>query len=310
MGLIIQEKSVSFIIQRFGLNNIAYSWAYTFSFLILILSLGFATIKRLYPFRKENMWFTLNHLGLWITLVAANFGFADQTHLRLRLSEADYSNIAYNENSEITILPFEVRQASFSLENYNPCLTIIDSSEKNASKKNSRRTFAINDNTRVFIKDYSIIVIKSYNSARKINEEILPFDSIGAAPAAFVKVENLKTKEVKEGWISSGNLLIEKSSLILDQTTTLIMLPPSQKEMTLLVKIRKNKETVAKTIAINSPQRFEGYKIYLFSYNEQKGKWSNFSVVELIKDRWQPVVYLGLAMMIIGSFFVFWRGKK
>jgi hypothetical protein len=50
--------------------------------------------------------------------------------------------------------------------------------------------------------------------------------------------------------------------------------------------------------------------MYIFSFNEQKGKWSNTSVIELIKDPWQPFVFLGLGMMIIGSFFVFWRGKK
>jgi hypothetical protein len=88
------------------------------------------------------------------------------------------------------------------------------------------------------------------------------------------------------------------------------MLLPTSKDIRLGVSVKKKNEMSDCSIAVNSPGYFEGTKIYIVDFNEQKGKWSNTTTIELIKDSWQPFVYLGLMMMIIGSFFVFWRGNK
>jgi len=308
MGFITQDESGSLIVQRLGLNNIAFSWAYLFSFLLLLFALGFATIKLIIPLIKKNTWYILNHLRLWITLVAANFGVADQTHLRLKIADDEYKNIAYGKDNEITILPFEVKQTAFTVENYNAKLSLIDTNTSNNDKKN-KNSFEITENTTKILKNWSITTLKYYSAARFLKNDIFPFDSIGTAPAVLVRAENVKTKEIKEGWISTGNELIEKSDLTLNDSQTLIMLPPTQKEMTLTVSILDKEKTIEKTIAVNSPQSYDGWKMYIFNFDDQKGNWSNSSIIELIRDKWQPFVYLGLAMLIIGSFFVFWRGK-
>ena len=40
------------------------------------------------------------------------------------------------------------------------------------------------------------------------------------------------------------------------------------------------------------------------------GKWSNLSVLELVKDPWLPLIYIGIFMMIAGAFYMFWMGNK
>lgn len=222
MGFISQEETTNLVVKNVGLNAIASSWAYLFSLLYLIIVLGFATIKRIFPFKKQNFWYILNHLGLWIVLIAANFGYPDTTHLRMDISASRFTDIAYDINGNFQVLPFEIKQKNFYLENYNPKLT---------------------DNNK-------------------------------------------------------------------SMADTLIRLQPTLKEVSLNVCIQKNEKQIEKTIAVNKPQNYNGWKIYLYSFNEQKGKQSNTSVIELIKEPWQPIVFLGLGMLILGSLFVFWRGKK
>lgn len=310
MGFITQEETTNQLVKNLGLNNIVYSWAYIFSLLFLVISLGFATIKRLYPFRKQNFWYLLNHLGLWITIVAANFGFPDQTHLRMNISTAQHNNYAYDELGGMVGLPFEIIQTDFKLENYLPKLAIMDSETSMNSIKKGTNTVEVAENTSKQLKDWSIQIIKYYPSARKVSSDVFAIDTVGSAPAAYVRVENTITKKISEGWVSVGNLLFDKSSISLDASHTLAMMFPQQKEMSLGISILANETNIDKTIAVNSPQKFDGWNMYIFSFNQQQGKWSQASVIELIKDTWQPFVYLGLGMMIIGSFFVFWRGKK
>ena len=310
MGFITQAETTNKYVTHLGLNNIAYSWVYVLVFLLLVLSLGFATAKRLYPLKKSNFWFILNHLGLWITIVAANFGFADQTHLRMNINTTSYNNYAVGEKGDFLILPFELKQTNFKLVNYNPKLTIMDSKTSMLSLKSGKNTIEAKNQNLLTIENWSIKILRYYESARSIGDSIQPFDSLGSAPAAYVLVENLISKEQKKGWISSGNELLPEQSLLLDNQHPLIMIAPVEKEMKLGISIKTGNKEISRTIAINSPLTLQGWKMYIVSFDKQKGKWSNSSVVELVNDPWQPFVYLGLTMMIIGSFFVFWRGKK
>jgi hypothetical protein len=310
MGFITQGETANLLVRHLGLNNIAFSWTYVLSLLLLIITLGFATVKRIYPFRKQNFWYILNHLGLWITLIAANFGFADQMHLRMKISTSTYSKFAYDENGGFQELPFAIKQTHFKLENYTPKLTIIDNKTSMLSMKSGKNTIEAKQNASLKIENWVVTVLKSYNSARALKNNIVPFDTIGTAPAAFVRAENTLTKQTKQGWVSCGNYLIGNLSIALDNSHSLIMLLPTTKEMVLGIEIKKKNTHSEGTIAVNSPQTVDGWKMYIVNYYEEKGKYSDSTIIELIKDSWQPLVYVGLGMMVLGSFFVFWRGKK
>lgn len=202
MGFITQAPNPNKFISGLGLNNIAFSWQYSLLLLFLLLSLGFATIQRIYPFRKKNIWFILNHLGLWIAICSANFGFADQIHLRMKLSPDEYRNFAVDQSGSFYGLPFEIRQTD---------------------------------------------LIKSGTDSSNIQLNIS---------------------------ISDNNKLSEKS------------------------------------ISINQPQSVKGWNIYFFDMNKDHKTESKTAVVELIREPWQPYTYFGLILLMIGSFFVFWRGKN
>ena len=58
---------------------------------------------------------------------------------------------------------------------------------------------------------------------------------------------------------------------------------------------------VEATVEVNKPITVEGYKIYQFGYDEHAGPASQISILELVRDPWLPVVYVGIYMMLIGA---------
>lgn len=68
--------------------------------------------------------------------------------------------------------------------------------------------------------------------------------------------------------------------------------------------------TVRDTIRVNKPLSVRGWKIYQFSYDEARGKDSDISVFELVRDPWLPFVYLGIFMMLAGALSLFVTRKQ
>ncbi len=54
----------------------------------------------------------------------------------------------------------------------------------------------------------------------------------------------------------------------------------------------------------------DGLKIYQTGYDESKGKWSKINIIELVKDPWLPVVYIGIFMILAGSLYLAWMGRS
>jgi len=74
--------------------------------------------------------------------------------------------------------------------------------------------------------------------------------------------------------------------------------------------LTKEGERISATLEVNKPFKYKGWEIYQLSYDDKMGKWSNLSVLELVKDPWLPLIYIGIFMMISGAFYMFWMGNK
>ena len=71
----------------------------------------------------------------------------------------------------------------------------------------------------------------------------------------------------------------------------------------------KSGKNVATTIEVNRPFKIDGWTIYQLGYNKEMGRWSNLSVLELVRDPWLPIVYFGIFLMMGGAAFLFVTGK-
>lgn len=54
-------------------------------------------------------------------------------------------------------------------------------------------------------------------------------------------------------------------------------------------------------IKVNHPHRFNGYDIYLVSYDTVAGADSKYCVLQFIRQPWSPVVYSGVIIMLAGA---------
>ena len=132
------------------------------------------------------------------------------------------------------------------------------------------------------------------------------FHSMGSTYAVYLKATNRETGVQKEGWVSCGSFMFPYKALRLDEAVSLIMPEREPRrfasDVVLYTQSGLRKEG---TIEVNKPFEIEGWKIYQLSYDESKGRWSNVSVFELVRDPWLPYVYIGIGMMVLGAVCMF-----
>jgi ABC-type transport system involved in cytochrome c biogenesis permease subunit len=58
-------------------------------------------------------------------------------------------------------------------------------------------------------------------------------------------------------------------------------------------------------IEVNKPLSMVGWKIYQSGYEKALGKWSRYSIFELVKDPWLPAIYTGFFIRLAGALFMF-----
>lgn len=73
----------------------------------------------------------------------------------------------------------------------------------------------------------------------------------------------------------------------------------------------KSGKNISATVDVNKPLEVDGWKIYQYGYDEEKGTESDISILELVKDPWLEFVYAGIWMMIAGAacLLLFIKGK-
>ena len=75
MGLTKQNNpDASAFMKMSGLDHVRSSYIFLLSGFYLLTTLGLVILRRITPIRYRNIGFTLNHLGLWIIVMAGSLG--------------------------------------------------------------------------------------------------------------------------------------------------------------------------------------------------------------------------------------------
>lgn len=301
------------LIDRLGLTHMTGSVQFILSQVYLFLTLGLVTMRRATPFKGKNIAFFLNHAGLWITLAAAGLGAGDMMRLQMEIEEGqDYVYTAVSNDNKVYQLPIAIKLIDFRMDEYNPKFGIIDLKSGKLTGKKGKNLFEIAKGINTTIGDWNIFVKEYYPDAiLKDSMTYIPKAQFGAVPAAFVEVKNAKTSQVLSGWISQESIIYRWRALKLDANNALAIseAEPSKFSSLIEYKTRSGKHGQAK-IEVNKPYKLNGWKIYQSDYNSMMGKWSTTSTLELIQDRWLPIVYFGLFMVMAGAVYIFWMGRK
>lgn len=301
MGLIPQKN-----IDTPSFSNLLDSWAYFFSYLFLLIALGLAALKRTIPLKRKNISYLLNHWGLWIALAAAGFGVGDIQKYNMYLTEGQTTWYAYNNKQETIELPFALTLEDFLLENYPAKIAIVDVKTNKILEQNGKPAIVdlpIDKNITMLGHDiktteYMQLALPDSSSNYK------PSIDTGAVQAAFITVNNAK------GWVSPGNFFNPMTILPIDDTIAIAMLTPEPRRYASYLKvITAKKERFDAVIEVNNPIEIAGWKLYQSDYDSRLGYWSRHSILEIVKDPWLPIVFVGLYIMILGAFLIIFQGK-
>ncbi len=302
MGLIPQQPEGAP-----GLYNLLDSWAYLLAYIWLLLVLGLSALKRIKPFKIKNIGYLLNHLGLWIALAAAGLGAGDLAKLNMYLQEGQTTWYAYDENRQRIELSFAFKLQDFVMENYPSKIALISKDSHDIYKRKGKPLITdlpIDDSIQMAGLNIRTLTYIS-NAIRIEKNKYQPSKDTGAVQAAMMSVNG-----EKYGWVSPGNFMYTSKPLTINDSMALVMLKPEPKRYASEVEVfSKDGFRTEKVIEVNKPLKLKGWKIYQTDYDQRFGRWSRLSILELVRDPWLPVVYVGLLMMILGAFWLIFQGK-
>lgn len=312
MGFVPQNPGrVQEFVSMLGLSHIAKSWTFALAQVYFLTVLGLASLKRTSPLTRKNIGFLLNHLGLWIVIAAASLGTGDLQRLNMQLQEGGkFKNTAVSRQNERYRLHIALKLHDFQMELYNPKLAALNADRRLISKDAVPMPM-VEEGLKVDMLEWNVQI-----------EEFMKFalpdsngyrhapDRMGATPAARIKATKNGEGTVKSGWITSGSFMLGANLLKLDNSLSLALTSPEPKKYASVVEyVTKDGRRDTITIEVNKPFKVNGWKIYQSSYDAKRGKWSKISVLELVRDPWLPVVYIGIFMMIAGAVHIFWIGR-
>lgn len=306
------------LLSGLGFMQMTVSWPFMLLFLYFLSVLGLVTIRKIAHFRLKDIPFILNHAGLFITLLAAILGNGDLQRLRMTVSTDQPEWRATDEAGVMQELPLAIELKSFTIDEYPPKLLAIDNTTGKALPEDNPENVLVESTpSRGTLLDWDIEVTDYLPLAACVRSidtmNFVAFHSEGATTALMVKARNKTDGTQKSGWVSCGSYLFPYVSLPLSDSLSLVMPEREPKrfasEVVVYTKSGNQQEAL---IEVNKPLSLDGWKIYQLSYDEAKGKWSNISIFELVRDPWLPLVYAGILMILLGSvcLFVLAPGKK
>jgi len=311
MGIIPQIPSENNIINNLGLNRITSNWAFLLILFQFLTCLGLISIKRILQFKWSNFGFILNHLGLFLALIAGVLGTGDLQRLSINVYEGKPSWIATDAQKNEIELPFAFYLKDFIIDEYHPKLALVDNTTGSIAHNNGKNLYLVEKGEKYTFKNFEVTVNEFLQNSGRIGDRYEKVNEIGSPPSAYISVKNIENDSIINSWISSGSFRYPYESLKISDEYSIVMTIPEVKKFSSDIDIlTKEGERISTVLEVNKPFKHNSWKIYQLSYDDKMGKWSNLSVLELVKDPWLPLIYLGTFMMIVGAFYMFWMGNK
>lgn len=317
MGTLVIEDSQS-IWSKLGFNNITTSWYFALLFMVVLINLWWSMLRRASRLNFANLVFLINHMGLFLTLYGAFLGHGDIQRFNMSLREGEVEWQAYlqqdKDKLQMIELPFALYLKDFSMETYANKLYLVNQ-EGHALPANSNPKHVLLAGDSVLnLLGYQIRVLKYLPHAiPNANGEYMAHKMWGNTNAAQLSILKDGKILVDSAWLGAGNFLFPGRSIVVDENKSLIMAAPEAKKFVSKVIVYQKDSSrypFEADITVNSPLELQGWKIYQTSYDENMGQWSTSSILELIRDPWLPVVYVGLGMLILGSFLLLFKIRK
>lgn len=303
------------VFSALGFKQVTSMWSFVLIYFFTLLSLGMLIARRLWNFDKKDYAFYLNHIGLWIFLFAAGFGASDMKRYVMHIQEGEAEWRVYSENKDVIELPVAIKLEDFHMDEYPPKLAIIEKETGNIVPSEKKPEYFTIDlkRPRGKIQNWDI-TLKEYihEAIRKSDSTYQEVHMPGASPAAKVNIVDLKTSKSYEGWICGGNGAQLYMTLDVDEKHTVVMTQPEPKRFVSFIDVftEDGGEYRDVELEVNKPLKVGNWMIYQYGYDNEAGKLSTYTSLELVYDPWIPIVYFGIILLALGSLCFVLQGNN
>lgn len=292
-----------------GITRCLSWWPFVLVYMWLTLSLALTVMRRASSVTLRNVPFMVMHTGLLLVLLCGTLGSADMQRLKMMTKQGQPEWRAQDEQGNLHSLDLAIALQSFTIDEYPPKLMIADIKTGDALPA-GKPVHAILDSAGAAgnIMGWDIKVVRLYKHAAAVFDtasvHYVEWFSRGATTAALIEVSRGDRKI--SDWVSCGSFMFPSKELRLDSTVCLFMPEPEPLRYASAVKvITKDGLSVEDTISVNKPLDVDKWKIYQLDYDREMGRWSDVSIFELVTDPWLPVVYTGIALLLLGAVLMF-----
>ena len=311
-GLTRQDPASEGIVGMLGFSRMTSSWAFNHLLLYFSTTTGLAVKEDLQHIRKRRVAAVLSHVAYFVVLVAGIFGSGDMLRVAGTLQKGQPSHGGISREGEQVDLPFVLTLDEFRMEEYAPKLYVLDA----MTEQSSRDFLSVEQaGDKATIDGWHLTAVENLDMAGHMpdSEEYRAMEHVGAAPAVYVHARNLRTGVEREGWVSCGSFIFEPSYLFLDDRLAVAM--PRREAKHYLSRLQVVEEDGAHhnfDIEVNHPARVGAGRIYQMGYDTQRGRWSEVSVVECVRDGWYSAVHIAQWTMLVagGVMFLTAGGRK
>ena len=240
-----------------------------------------------------------------MVLVAGIFGSGDKLRVSVTLQKGQPAHWGVSREGEQVDLPFVLTLDEFRMEEYAPKLYVLDA----MTEQSSRDFLSVEQvGDEATIDGWHLTAVENLDMAGHMpdSDEYRAMEHVGAAPAVYVRARNLRTGMEREGWVSCGSFIFEPSYLFLDDRLAVAM--PRREAKHYLSRMQAVEEDGTHhnfDIEVNHPARVGAWRIYQMGYDTQRGRWSEVSVVECVRDGWYSAVHIALWTMLVAGVVMF-----
>lgn len=290
--------------------RLQHAWPMVLLLIAFTIVQGVAVVDDLAHLRHRPIGVLLSHLGVYVFLLAALCGNADRERATVTSVIDVPANMGIAADGHTVQLPFSMELKKFSIDEYPPKFCLYNTRSHLISDK----AFAPQVNDSVGrIGEWQIAVTSLLTDAMPDTlGGFRPMVHVGATPAAFLRITDNAGNAVTEGWVCSGSFIFEPMLLAVNDTLSVWMKPNEARQYTseLVLSARaKGKEPVRLRTSVNHPARWGAWHIYQTGYDTERGKWSPYSVLECVRDPWNPVEQAGLWILLLGSVMMMAGGR-
>ena len=304
-GLTRQDPDTEGIVGMLGFSRMTSSWIFNILLFYFMTALGVNVVQDLHRWRQRRLAAIISHVAIFTILCVGCFGSAGKERVTVSTSLDKATHIGRDKAGNSMQLPFAITLKEFKMEEYPAKLYILDTKQESSSEE---YLLVEQEGLIQEIDGWRLEVVKSLDMAGAIpgQSNFREMKHVGAAPAVYVKAENLSSKAKYEGWVSCGSHIFEPAYLRLGEQYAVAMPRREAKKYLSRIVVQDSEgESHRFEIEVNKPATLGSWKIYQVGYDNARGRWSTHSVLECVRDGWYPVTHIALWLTIAAGVVMF-----